>query len=324
MTDLKITLTCADYPRVLLLATGAVKPAGIDLRMILGRHGSWPDRAEMLRRAVADADVQGGEYSMGQYLYRIDRGDRSLVGLPVFPLRNLVGRDLYVAAGGRIRTAADLIGARIGMYAWGASGSVWYRHFLRFIGVDPAGVRWTIGNPDAAWGSGAAAALPDGVANAGARSLSEMLLAGDLDAIYSPPRPKLYHPVNGPIARLFPDFRAVEQAYVKATGAFPPQHLIVLHRAVWEANKWIAGALTDAFTAAQDEFAAIQRGFPYSTPWEEAELENTRLLMGDDFHAYGLEANRGQIDMFCAEAHRLGLTSRRVTVDDYFADYLAS
>jgi hypothetical protein len=37
------------------------------------------------------------------------------------------------------------------------------------------------------------------------RSLSEMLIAGELDAIYSPPRPRYYDPVKGPIVRLFPD-----------------------------------------------------------------------------------------------------------------------
>lgn len=324
MANLPIALTCADYARVLLLATGAVQPTGIDLRMVMGRRGSWDDRMSMLRRAVADPTVQGGEFSMAQYLYRIDKGDNSLVGLPVFPLRNFTARDLYVRQGGPIRTAADLQGARIGMYAWGASGSVWYRHFLRFLGVDPAGISWTIGNPDSGWGTGAGAALPPGVANAGERSLSEMLLAGDLDAIYSPPRPKAFDPANGPIARLFPDFRPIEQQYYRATGAFPPQHLFVLHRAVWEPNKWIARALTDALTAAEAEFLTLQHSFPYATPWEEAELQDTRALMGPDWHAQGLEPNRAQLDMFCTEAHRLGLTSRRVTVEAYFADYLAS
>jgi len=45
-------------------------------------------------------------------------------------------------------------------------------------------------------------------------------------------------------------------------------------------------------------------------------------VMGEDFHPYGIEQNRGQIDMFAGEAFRLGLTSRRVTADEYFADYL--
>jgi hypothetical protein len=51
MPNLPITLTCADYARVMPLATGEVSPKGIDLKMVLGTRGSWPTRAEMLRRA---------------------------------------------------------------------------------------------------------------------------------------------------------------------------------------------------------------------------------------------------------------------------------
>jgi hypothetical protein len=46
--------------------------------------------------------------------------------------------------------------------------------------------------------------------------------------------------------------------------------------------------------------------------------------MGDDFHPFGLDRNRAQIEMFAAEAFRLGLTSRHVSVEEYFADFLAS
>jgi hypothetical protein len=41
-----------------------------------------------------------------------------------------------------------------------------------------------------------------------------------------------------------------------------------------------------------------------------------------DFHPYGLERNRTQIEMFAGEAFRLGLTSRPITTEEYFADYL--
>jgi 4,5-dihydroxyphthalate decarboxylase len=278
----------------------------------------------MLRRAVQDEAVQGGEWSMAQYLYRIDKGDRRYVGLPVFPLRNFTARDLYVRRGGPIREVADLAGKRVGMYSYTASGSIWYRHFLRFVGVDPDKIQWWIGDVDTAWSSAATnQALPPGVnAPAPGRSLSDMLIAAELDAIYSPPRPQAYHPRSGPIARLFPDFRSIEQEYFLKTGAFPPQHLIVLRREVWEANRWVAKRLTDAFVAANDCFTAAQSGFPYATPWLEAELENTVAVMGDDFHPYGLEENRAQIEMFAGEAFRLGFTSRRVTTDEYFADYL--
>src|SRR5262245_13012218 len=148
MADVRVSLTCADYARVLPLVTGEAKPAGIALTMILGSRGSWQARAEMLRRAVQDPGVEGGEWSMAQYLYRIDKGDRRHVGLPVFPLRNFTARDLYVRQGGPIRRPEDLAGRRIGMYSYTASGSIWYRHFLRFVGLDPAAVEWWIGDID--------------------------------------------------------------------------------------------------------------------------------------------------------------------------------
>jgi len=323
MAAIPISLTCADYARIMPLARGEVTPEGITLTMILGSRGSWPARAEMLRRAVQDPAVQGGEWSMAQYLYRIDHGDHRYVGLPVFPLRNFTARDLYVRRGGPIRQPADLAGQRIGMYSYTASGSIWYRHFLRFVGLEPAAIQWWIGDIDTPWSAPMDQTLPAGVnAPAKGRSLSDMLIAGELEAIYSPPRPEAYHPRTGPIVRLFPDFRPIEQEYFLKTGAFPPQHLIVIRREAWETNRWIARSLTEAFGAANDCFTAAQKGFPYATPWLEAELEDTAAVMGEDFHPYGLERNRAQIEMFAGEAFRLGLTKRLVTPDEYFADYI--
>ena len=163
MAEVPISLTCADYARVMPLATGEVKPEGIALTMILGRRGSWPERAEMLCRAVQDPEVQGGEGSMAQYLYRIDKGDRRYVGLPVFTLRNFTARDLYLRRGGPIRRPEDLAGRRIGMYSYTASGSIWYRHFLRFVGLDPAAIQWWIGDIDTPWWAPMDVALPPGV-----------------------------------------------------------------------------------------------------------------------------------------------------------------
>ncbi len=327
MAEMPIVLTCGDYARVMPLATGEVKPEGIALTMVLGSRGSWPARAEMLRRAVQDPEVQGGEWSMAQYLYRVDKGDKTYVGLPVFPLRNFTARDLYVRRGGPVRRPEDLAGKRIGMYSYTASGSIWYRHFLRWVGVEPEAIAWWVGDIDTPWSATPmdVLALPPGVsAPPAGKSLSDMLLAGDLEAIYSPPRPAAYHPLDGPITRLFPDFRTVEQEYFKATGAFPPQHLMVLRREVWEQNRWIARSLTEAFVAANDCFTAAQKGFPYATPWLEAELEDTEAVMGADFHPHGFERNRAQIDMFAAEAFRLGFTSRLVAASEYFSDFLAS
>src|SRR5947208_4207964 len=145
MADLPISLTCADYARVMPLAAGDVKPEGVALTLIHGSGGSWEMRAEMLRRALEDPAVQGGEASMAGHLRRLDKGDRSHVGLPVFPLRNFTARDLYVRKDGPVKTPADLPGKRLGMYDWFASGSIWYRHFLKFVGVPLDSLEYWIG-----------------------------------------------------------------------------------------------------------------------------------------------------------------------------------
>ena len=325
MANLPIRLTCADYARVMPLATGDVKPDGIDLTMILGSAGSWPLRAEMLRRAANDPTVHGGESSMAGHLRRIDKGDRSLVALPVFPLRNFTARDLYVRKDGPVRMPAALAGRRVGMYDWVASGSIWYRHFLRFIGVAPEQLRWWIGDVDEPKFTSHVYALPDGVhAAPQGRALSEMLIAGDLDALYSPPRPRRYQPADGPIVRLFPDIRAIERDYFRSTGVYPPQHLVVLRRETWERNKWIARALTDAFVHCNQAFAAAQRSFPYASPWLEAELQETEALMGADFHPDGFDTNRATVAIFNEQAYLAGIVGRRIGADEYFAEFLES
>jgi 4,5-dihydroxyphthalate decarboxylase len=325
MPNIAITLTCADYARVMPLVTGEVKPDGIDLKIVHGSAGSWALRAEMLRRALQDGTVDGGEASMAGQLRRLDQDDRSFVGLPVFPLRNFTARDLYVRRDGPVKTPADLIGKRVGMYDWVASGSIWYRHFLRFIGVPPERLEWWIGDIDDPRPQTHVYELPPGVRRAPpGTALADMLVEGEIDAVYSPSRPKRYHPADGPIVRLFPDIRAIERDYFAKTRMFPPQHLIILRRAVWEADRAIAKRLTDAFIRCNQAFAQSVRSFPYVSPWLDAELEETEAVMGTDFHPYGFEENRRATQVFCDTAHSLGITARPITAEEYFAEYLAS
>jgi 4,5-dihydroxyphthalate decarboxylase len=325
MTTTPITLACADYARVMPLATGDVVPENVKLTFITGHEGSWPARAAILRRTLSDPLIDAGESSMGAHLLRIDRGDRRFVALPIFVLRNFTARDLYVRKGGPVRTPADLAGRRLGMYSWVASGSIWYRHFLLWCGLDLNSIEWWIGEVDVPQITSHDGALPAHVHAAPAgRSLSDMLMAGEIDALYSPPRPDRYHPVEGPIVRLIPDIRATEQRYYRETGAYPPQHLIVRRREVWERDRSLAHRLTAAFIRCNHRFAVAQRRFPYVTPWLDLELEETDALMGPDFYRDGLEPNRRTMEIFCETAHKAGLTTRLIAVNDYFAEFLDS
>jgi 4,5-dihydroxyphthalate decarboxylase len=312
----KVTLTCADYLRFTPLATGDLRPKDFALHWIRG------PRSDMLSRALTDPAVDGGEGSMLAHLLRIEAGDRSMVAVPAFPLRNFTARDIYVRKGSSLKPA-DLNGRRIGIYNWAASGAVWYRHLLRYFKQDPAAIQWVVGGADQPAGVPARAQLPAHVRNAPPnKSLSDLLLAGALDAIFAPLPPKLYHPLNGPIVRLIPDFPAVERRYFLETRCYPPQHAILIKEKAWQRDPAIGRKLLETLSQCETMFQAGQRMFPYGSPWLMAELEEAELLMGRDFHAHGLEKNRIALEVFCRSAFEDGLTRRQVTVEEYFGEFL--
>jgi 4,5-dihydroxyphthalate decarboxylase len=311
-----LTLTCANYVRFMPIATGDVRPKDLALTWVRG------ERNEMLRRATDDPAVDGGETSMAQHVQRLDRGDRSLVAIPIFPLRNFTARDLYVRQGTRI-AAADLVGRRLGIYNWAASGAVWYRHLLRYLGNDTKKIMWSVGGVDAE----AAVRLPDPPlpyvrpVPAGS-SLSALLVAGEIDALFAPLPPRALNPVNGPIVRAFPTFAAMEQKYFADSGCFPPQHVLVVRRASWERDRSVGRRLVDAFNESEVAFESLQRQFPYNSPWLIDEVEGAARVLGTTYHAHGVERNRHAVDVFCQAAFDDGLTRRRVTADEFFSDFL--
>ena len=325
MATVPITLTCSDYARVMLLASGDITPEGIDLSFITSKPASWDDRQEMMRRALQDPSVHGGEASMAGHLRRIEQGDRRYIAIPVFVLRNFVARDIYVRKDGPIKKPEDLQGRRIGMFNWVASGSVWYRHYLSSIGIDLGKVEWWIGDCDTPSVSEHAVTLPAGVRQpAPGGVLSDLLLADKIDAICNPFKPKRYDPAKGPIGRLFKDIRTVDRAYFSKYKVYPPQHVMILRRDIWEKNKWLARSITDGFARAGELFNRATREFPYVSPWLDTELEETVAFMGEDFHPVGFDKNRPALEIFCETAYQAGITQRRIAVEDYFAEFLES
>src|SRR4030067_847144 len=74
------------------------------------------------------------------------------------------------------------------------------------------------------------------------------------------------------------------------------------------------------FEQCEARFHASQRLYPYNAPWLIAEIEETERLMGPDYHAHGLEKKRQAMSVFCQSAFDDGLTGRRLTVDEVFAE----
>ncbi len=184
-------------------------------------------------------------------------------------------------------------------------------------------MQWVVGGTDAPRRVQARAPLPTYVSDAPAdRSLTELLQDGDIDALFAPIPPRAYDATNGPIVRLVADYPVVEKRYFSDTGCYPTQHLLLIRRETWERDPTLGARLLEIFHDCETRFQAGQHLFPYGSPWQIAEIEEADRVMGPDYHAHGLENNRRELDLFCQSAFEDGLTSRRVSVDEYFAEFL--
>jgi 4,5-dihydroxyphthalate decarboxylase len=318
MTTVLLTLATRDYDYVQPLALGDVVPDGIELTVI---------RAfDALERFLAEPAIEAGEVSFSQYLRRVAAGDRSLVGLPAFVMREFRHRCLFVRRGSGLHDVAQLAGRRVGVDAWAATGNVWTRAILREAGVPQDEVRWIVGpvNPGDPPASAEGLPAPVAVAPPG-RALGEMVAAGDLDAMMAPWPPAGFEAPESPLTRLYPDYRRAEREYYRRTRIFPGQHIVVLRRPLVDRHPWVVPSLYDALVRARERSQANHRVLHESSPWVLADLEEQTALMGPDFRPYGYQdrENRAMVAAFCAEQLAQGLIAKPLDPDTLFADFLA-
>jgi 4,5-dihydroxyphthalate decarboxylase len=316
MKSLAVTLATRDYDSVHPLALRDVVPDGIDLTLI---------RAfDALERIGSDPSIDGGEASFSQYLRRIAAGDRTLVGLPAFVMREFRHRCLFVRRGSGLTEITHLAGCRVGVDAWSATGNVWTRALFRERGVSLEQVQWMVAPVNPGEPPASADGLPRGVEVAPpGRALAELLAAGELDAIMCPWPPVGFDQPGSAIVRLYADYREAERDYYRRTRIFPAQHLVVLKRPVVERYPRIVPSLYAALKQARDLSEANHRVLHESSPWLLADLEEQTALMGADFEPYGYHENRDMVATFCAEQLAQGLIAAPLNPDALFSDFVA-
>jgi 4,5-dihydroxyphthalate decarboxylase len=299
------------------LACGDVKPEGIALSMERGR----------LARLAAEPEVDLAETSLSHYLIGLSRGERELVGLPVFLMRSFRHRCFLVRRDSPLSSFADLVGKRIGTDGWTNTGNTWSRAAMRERGIDIAGITWFVGPPESTSPVARPAnapAYPAYVSNIPeGKNLVDMLLADELDALMIPFPPRGSFGKERPFAHLFRDFRAEEQAYFARVGYCPGIHVAALRRSVFEQDPTIALRLYAAFEASKHRWRADRRMLSDTTPWVLQELEETAALLGEDWQPYGVEPNRQMLATFCDEQLAQGLVSEPLNPDTAFADFQA-
>jgi 4,5-dihydroxyphthalate decarboxylase len=152
------------------------------------------------------------------------------------------------------------------------------------------------------------------------QTLSAMLAAGDLDALITPRTPSCFGK-SPRVARLFPDYRAVEHAYFKKSGLFPIMHVLAVRQALLAKHPWLASSLFTAFRRAKD--IAIREleeigAYNVTMPWLASALADIRAVLGDDYWPYGLAKNRASIEAALRYSHAQGLSARKLTIEQAF------
>jgi 4,5-dihydroxyphthalate decarboxylase len=308
----------AIYDRTLALMTGAVQPEGATLEYV----ADVPNR--IFRRMFASGEFDASELSSSNFMIETARGDRRFVALPVFPSRAFRHNSIFVHADAGIERPEDLRGRRVGIPEYFQTANFWVRGFLQHdYGVAPEAIRWV-----RASGEKLDVPLPAGLdlvdAPAG-RSLSDLLAAGEIDALIAPEKPACFVAGVPQVRRLFPDFPRVEAEYFRRTGYFPIMHLVVLRRDVYEQDRTLARRLYEAFVEAKARACDLLGRSTFLTsslPFQVAHVEETRALFGDDPFPYGLERNRHTLAAIARYVHEQGVASRAVAIDELFAPEL--
>ncbi len=319
MTAVSLSLACWDYDRTRPLIDGRVKPDGIALDIKLMR----PQQAfqAMLRN---EFDI--AEMSLANYTALKARGECPFAGIPVMLSKMFRHSCIYVRKDAGIRTPADLKGKRAGTAQFTSTGVVFAKGMLEHDhGVTQRDMRWWIGGLHAPVPPPANPPAPPPGAEmthlSAGQTLEDMFKAGELDVLFSNHFPALWQQGWPGIARLFPNFKTVEQGYFRRTGIFPIMHVVVIREGVLREHPLAAKSLYRAFCEARDIAANglyDTDALRLSLPWLIDHIEETRAAMGADFFAYGIEPNRPALTAIGQYLHEQGLAPRVVAPEELF------
>jgi 4,5-dihydroxyphthalate decarboxylase len=317
---LDLTLACGHYDRTEGLRDGSVQIEGVHLTYL-----DLPVE-ETFFRMVRFREFDLAELSLASYVVSLGRG-APFVAVPAFPSRMFRHSGIYLNTAAGIAAPGDLAGRTVGLAEWQLTANVWIRGILaEHYGVPVESVHYRTGglhSPGRV--EKLAVDLPAGVRvtpiGAG-QTLAEMLVSGEIDALYSPRTPEPFRAGRPEVARLFPDAGAEEQRYFQQTGIFPIMHVVVLRRDVYTRHRWLARSVLKAFERARrqavdgiDETAALR----YLLPWLHDEVARTRAILGPDYWSYGVAANDAPLRTFLRYAREQGLVQTALEPADLFA-----
>src|SRR5262249_22934837 len=149
---------------------------------------------EIFFRMMRHREFDVAELSLSSYVLSLDDEAPPFVAIPVFPSRSFRHSAIFTNAEASIREPSDLVGRRVGVPEWQLTAVVWIRGILaEHYGLPIDAVTYVTGGlEDPRRIEKKALNLPPSIRierAAEGRSLSDLLDAGELDAIYAPRAP---------------------------------------------------------------------------------------------------------------------------------------
>jgi 4,5-dihydroxyphthalate decarboxylase len=320
MAKLEISLACCDYDRTRALFDGRVGIEGCDV------IATPLEPEEAFHRAFKYREFDISELSLSSYTLQVSRAENPYVAIPAYVSRLFRHSGIYIRTDRGIKRPQDLKGKTLGLPEYQITANVWIRGMLKDeYGVDTRDVHWRNGGvEDPGREERTALKLPPDIdlkPIPKEKTVSAMLEAGELDGMIGARAPSCFMRNAPNVARLFPDFRTVEQDYFRRTQIFPIMHVIGIRKTLVERHPWLPVNVLMAFMKAKDlcwyELGQIGHLFT-SLPWGVAEFDATKKLMGADYWSYGIEHNRHVLDAFTRYHHEQGLSARHVKVEELF------
>jgi 4,5-dihydroxyphthalate decarboxylase len=282
---------------------------------------------EAFHRAFKYQEFDVTELSMSSYMNVQSRGGSPYIGIPAFVSRLFRHSSIYVRKGAGISKPEDLKGKTVGVPEYQMTAALWVRGILQDeYGVLPSEIAWRNGGlEEGGREERSPLHLPDEIDLQSIpkdETLAEHLNDGRLDAVISARAPSCYHS-NDDIVRLFPDYKADEQAYYAKTGMFPIMHLVGVKRSIVEKHPWLPVNLYVAFLKAKqlcyEEMEQVGH-LAHTMPWPVYELEQVRKLMGEDHWKYGALENEKEISAMTRYSFDQGISARKLEAEDLFAE----
>lgn len=309
MAKLTVSLAGVDYDRTRALFDGTVQIVGCETICC----AMSPEEA--FHRAFRYQEFDITELSLSNSMALVARDAHAYVVIPVFPSRLFRHSSIYIRGDRGIERPEDLRGKVIGVPEYTMTAALWIRGILQDdYGLGAADVRWRSGGLEQPGREARVSlTLPPEIElqllPAG-ETLAQNLDDGRIDGLISALAPSCFGR-NPLVRRLFPDYRAAEEAYLSVRGC---SRSCMWSASAGRSSKSIPGSrstLMSPIRRPRISATGISRRSGICSPPCRGRFRRARALMGEDFWSYGVDASRYAVQQ--------GIIDRQLSAEDLFA-----